>query len=91
MWKSGSLKTVFLSRVLIQEGPASLLVAVHRYGEYTVVDGGAIQTYGAKYLTDASLSVDVGKVGTFKIGANNLFDVKPDKNEIRPVKGRYNI
>lgn len=63
-------------------GPASLLVAVHRYGEYTVVDGGNSQTYGAKYLTDASLSVDVGKVGTFKIGANNLFDVKPDKNEI---------
>lgn len=62
-------------------GPASLLVAVHRYGEYTVVDGGK-QTFGAKYLTDASLSVDVGKMGTFKVGANNLFDVKPDKNTI---------
>ena len=68
-------------------GPASLLVAVHRYGEYTVVDGGNSQTYGAKYLTDASLSVDVGKVGTFKIGANNLFDVKPDKNEIGQSRG----
>lgn len=67
-------------------GPASLLVAVHRYGEYTVVDGSS-QTYGAKYLTDASLSVDVGKVGTFKIGANNLFDVKPDKNEIGQSRG----
>ena len=68
-------------------GPASLLVAVHRYGEYTVIDGGVSQTYGAKYLTDASLSVDVGKVGTFKIGANNLFDVKPDKNEIGQSRG----
>lgn len=61
-------------------GPASVLVAVHRYGEYTVLDGGERQTYGAKYLTDASLSVDVGKLGTFKVGANNLFDVRPDKN-----------
>ncbi|MYF47566.1 MAG: TonB-dependent receptor, partial [Candidatus Dadabacteria bacterium] len=63
-------------------GFASLLVAVHRYGEYTVLDGGERQTYGAKYLTDANLSLDLGKVGTFKIGANNLFDVKPDKNKI---------
>ena len=60
-------------------GLASLLIAVHRYGEYTVVDGDK-QTYGAKYLTDANLSLDLGKVGTLKIGANNLFDVKPDKN-----------
>ena len=69
------------------KGFASLLVAVHRYGEYTVVDGGKSQTYGAKYLTDASLSLDLGKVGTFKVGANNLFDVKPDKNEIGQSRG----
>ena len=74
-------------------GPASVLVAVHRYGEYTVLDGGERQTYGAKYLTDASLSVDVGKLGTFKVGANNLFDVRPDKNRDRTqrVKGRNHI
>ena len=69
-------------------GPASLLLAVHRYGEYTVTESnGDRQTFGSKYLTDASLSVDVGKVGTFKIGANNLFDVKPDKNEIGQSRG----
>ena len=69
-------------------GPASLLLAVHRYGEYTVTEASQVtQTYGAKYLTDASLSVDVGKMGTFKIGANNLFDVKPDKNEIGQARG----
>ena len=68
-------------------GFASLLVAVHRYGEYTVVDGGKSQTYGAKYLTDANLSLDMGKVGTFKVGANNLFNVKPDKNEIGQSRG----
>lgn len=68
-------------------GPASILVAVHRYGEYTVLDDGERQTYGAKYLTDASLSLDIGKLGTFIIGANNLFDVKPDKNKIGQGRG----
>ena len=69
------------------KGFASLLVAVHRYGEYTVVDGGK-QTYGAKYITDASLSLDLGKVGTLKVGANNLFDVKPDKNDLQSRSGK---
>ena len=69
------------------KGFASLLVAVHRYGEYTVLDDGKRQTYGAKYLTDASFSLDIGKLGTFIIGANNLFDVKPDKNKIGQGRG----
>ena len=64
------------------KGFASLLVAVHRYGEYTVLDGRQRQTYGAKYITDANLSLELGKIGTLKVGANNLFDVKPDKNRI---------
>ena len=68
-------------------GFASVLLAVHRYGEYTVVDGGKRQTYGAKYLTDANLSLELGRVGTLKVGANNLFDVKPDKNEIGQSRG----
>ena len=69
------------------KGFASLLLAVHRYGEYTVVDGGK-QTYGAKYLTDANLSLDLGKVGMLKVGANNLFDVKPDKNNLQSRSGK---
>ena len=69
------------------KGFASLLLAVHRYGEYTVVDGDK-QTYGAKYLTDANLSLDLGKVGTLKVGANNLFDVKPDKNDLQSRSGK---
>jgi iron complex outermembrane receptor protein len=64
------------------KGFASLLVAVHRYGEYTVLDGGERQTYDAKYITDANLSLNLGRIGTVKVGANNLFDVKPDKNKI---------
>ncbi len=68
-------------------GPASLLIAVHRYGEYTVLDGGQSQTFNAKYLTDANLSMELGKFGTIKIGANNLFDIKPDKNKVGQSRG----
>ena len=31
--------------------------------------------------------MDIGKLGTFIIGANNLFDVKPDKNKISQGRG----
>ena len=39
-------------------------------------------------MTDASLSLDLGKVGTLKVGANNLFDVKPDKNDLQSRSGK---
>ncbi|WP_462137787.1 TonB-dependent receptor plug domain-containing protein [Candidatus Mycalebacterium sp.] len=58
----------------------------HRYGEYTVLDGSA-QTYGAKYPSDAQLSFDFGKFGIFKIGANNIFDLTPDRNNIGQARG----
>lgn len=63
-------------------GVADLTLAVHRYGKYTVIDGNDRQTFGSEYLTDVNLNVRMGRVGTLKIGANNLFDVKPDMNKI---------
>ena len=63
-------------------GPADLTLAVHRYGKYTVVDGSQRQTFSPEYLTDVNLNVRMGRVGTLKIGANNLFNVKPDRNNI---------
>lgn len=63
-------------------GVADLTLAVHRYGKYTVIDGSQRQTFGSEYLTDVNLNVRMGRVGTLKIGANNLFDVKPDRNKI---------
>ena len=56
-------------------------LAMHRYGEYTVIDG-RTQTYGAKYLNDMQLGFDLDSLGILKIGANNIFDVKPDRNLI---------
>ncbi len=55
-----------------------------RYGEVT--SAGATrpqdQTFGAKWVTDVELSYRFGKHLTIAVGANNLFDVYPDK--VRP-------
>ena len=61
--------------------------SVHRYGEYTVIDGGKSQTYAPKYLTDVQLSYGLGEYGKIKIGANNLFNVTPDENHIGQSRG----
>ena len=58
----------------------SAALAVHGYGPYTVLDGER-QTYDARYLTDLRLGYKLG-FGTLSIGANNLFNVTPEKSEI---------
>ena len=63
----------------------SAALAVHGYGPYTVLDGQR-QTYDARYLTDLRLGYRLG-FGTLSIGANNLFDVTPEKNEIGQSRG----
>ena len=63
----------------------SAALALHGLGPYTVLEGTGAeekrQTYGARYLTDLRLGYRLG-FGTLSIGANNLFDVLPEKNEI---------
>ncbi|WP_404339852.1 TonB-dependent receptor plug domain-containing protein [Pseudoalteromonas mariniglutinosa] len=56
-------------------------VSLNRYGEYTVEDGGR-QTYGAEILTDVKVTYFLNENVAFNMGANNLFDVYPDKNTI---------
>ena len=63
----------------------SAALAVHGYGPYTVLDGER-QTYDARYLTDLRLGYSLG-FGTLSIGANNLFNVTPEKNEIGQSRG----
>ena len=62
----------------------SAFLALHGYGPYTVSGDGnnpPKQKHDAKYLTDLRLGYNLG-FGTLSIGANNLFDVTPDENEI---------
>ena len=62
----------------------SAALALHGYGPYTVSNDGNNpdkQRHSAKYLTDLRLGYKLG-FGTLSIGANNLFNVTPDENEI---------
>ena len=56
-------------------------LSFNRFGEYTVTDGGR-QTYGAEVLTDVRVAYQLNDNLSFNIGANNLFDVTPDRNTI---------
>jgi iron complex outermembrane receptor protein len=56
-------------------------LAFNRYGEYTITDGDT-QTYGAEVLTDLRVEYAMNEQLSFNIGANNLFDVTPDQNQI---------
>ena len=60
----------------------SVNLSLNRYGEYTVVDGGASQTYSAKWLTDVRLEWYFTENLSGNLGANNLFDQVPDTNVI---------
>ena len=71
---------------LYQLDQLSASVMVHRYGSYTVTDGPK-QKFDPKYVTDVQLSYNFGPFGIFKLGANNLFDVTPDNNNIGQSRG----
>jgi iron complex outermembrane receptor protein len=59
----------------------SVNLALNRYGEYTVTDGGS-QTYGAELLTDINISYALDNGISFNLALVNVFDVTPDKNTI---------
>ncbi len=59
----------------------SVNLALNRYGEYTVTDGGR-QTYGAEMLTDLNVSYGFENGISIFFAGNNIFDVTPDKNLI---------
>jgi len=65
----------------------SLTARTQRYGEVTVLGATATnttgtldQTFGAKWISDLSASYSVRSRYTLTIGADNVFDVYPDRN-----------
>ena len=58
-----------------------LNLAVNRYGQYTITDGGK-QTYGAEILTDIRIEHQFTQHLSWYLGVNNIFNVTPDKNKI---------
>jgi len=52
-----------------------------RYGKYTQrTAAGDDRYFGAKIITDASISAKVTDFATLSVGATNLFDVRPETN-----------
>ena len=59
-----------------------LNVAINRFGEYAVLDGGARQVFGAKTVLDAQFRYHFDNGVTVKVGGNNLTDEVPDQNMV---------
>ncbi|WP_336966444.1 TonB-dependent receptor plug domain-containing protein [Sphingobium aquiterrae] len=62
-------------------GIFGLSVTATRYGKYTQrTAAGDDRYFGAKIITDASISARVTHFATLSVGATNLFDVRPETN-----------
>jgi iron complex outermembrane receptor protein len=63
--------------------PLSVNLSVTRYGGYTYQRSQTVAQdfyYGAKYITDLEVGVDVTRYAKLSVGASNLFNVRPDTN-----------
>jgi iron complex outermembrane receptor protein len=62
-----------------------------RFGKYTeagtAADGSGDRTFGAKWITDLEIGYDITSRITLSAGANNLFDVYPDKHGLISADG----
>lgn len=63
--------------------PLSVNLSVTRYGGYTYQRSQTVAQdyyYGAKFITDLEVGVDVTRYAKLSVGASNLFNVRPDIN-----------
>jgi iron complex outermembrane receptor protein len=62
-------------------GPLDVSFRETRYGAWTEAGAQAVsdRTYSAKWIADLDVSYDIDPKTTLGLGANNLFDVHPDK------------
>jgi iron complex outermembrane receptor protein len=70
-------------------GRAHALLRATRYGSY--IESSTVEAsdrkFGAKIVTDLDIGYDLSDHVTVSVGANNLFDVYPDKNGIIAYDG----
>ena len=73
--------TKLVSTLNWSKGIFGLSVTATRYGKYTQrTAAGDDRHFGAKIITDASVSAKVTDFATLSVGATNLFDVRPETN-----------
>ncbi len=74
-------RTKLVSTASWQKGIFGVSVTATCYGKYTQrTAAGDDRYFGAKIITDASLSAKVTDFATLSVGATNLFDVRPETN-----------
>ncbi|MFZ5683037.1 MAG: TonB-dependent receptor plug domain-containing protein [Pseudomonadota bacterium] len=71
------------------QGPWRVSVRENRYGKWKSLNNNPTfdQKFGAKWLTDLEISYDVNERVTVAGGANNVFDVYPDRNTVPDTNG----
>ena len=69
----------------------NLNLAVTRFGSYTEGDNNPVndRKFSAKWITDIDAAYDLTEHLTVALGANNLFNVYPDKNGVQDAGGAY--
>jgi iron complex outermembrane receptor protein len=69
----------------------NLNLAVTRFGSYVEGDNNPVndRKFSAKWITDIDAAYDLTDHLTVALGANNLFNVYPDKNGIQDWGGGY--
>lgn len=73
--------TKLVSTLNWSKGIFGFSVTATRYGKYTQrTAAGDDRYFGAKIITDASVSAKVTDFATLSFGATNLFDVRPETN-----------
>lgn len=73
--------TKLVSTLNWSRGIFGLNLTATRYGKYTQrTAAGDDRHFGAKIITDASISAKVTDFATLSVGATNLFDVRPETN-----------
>lgn len=73
--------TKLVSTLNWSRGIFGISVTNTRYGKYTQrTAAGDDRYFGAKIITDASISAKVTEFATLSVGATNLFDVRPETN-----------
>jgi len=70
-------------------GPFHALARVTRFGSYLEASNVATgdRRFGAKWVTDLDVGYEISKSVTLSAGANNLFDVYPDRNGVIAYEG----
>ncbi|RJG56237.1 TonB-dependent receptor [Sphingobium terrigena] len=73
--------TKLVSTLNWSKGIFGLSLTNTRYGKYTQrTAAGDDRHFGAKIITDASISAKVTRFATLSVGATNFFDVRPETN-----------